>query len=98
MAVNIYSKRLGINRCYVIKERGCVMIDAGPPRSEQAIEDLLKAIAIRPDEIQLIVLTHGHADHVGSVLGVSRSLVRKSPSTNVTVIPLKAVHWSGLEL
>jgi len=66
MAVNIYSKRLGINRCYVINDRGCVMIDAGPPRSGHAIEDWFREIPISPDEIQLIVLTHGHFDHVGS--------------------------------
>ena len=72
MAVSIYSRRLGINRCYIIKDRGCVMIDGGPPKNEQKIEDWLRAIAIRPDEIQLIVLTHGHADHVGSVLGVKQ--------------------------
>lgn len=72
MGVSIYSKRLGINRCYVIKDRGCVMIDGGPPRSEQTIEDWLRAIAIKPDEIQLIVLTHGHSDHVGSARGVKQ--------------------------
>lgn len=48
------------------------MIDTGPPRSEQAIEDWLRVIGIRPDEIQLIILTHGHADHVGSALGVKQ--------------------------
>lgn len=70
--MNIHSIRLGINRCYVVKDRGCVMIDGGPPNSEQAIENWLKAIHIRPDEIQLIVLTHGHADHVGSASGVKK--------------------------
>jgi len=72
MAVNIYSRRLGINRCYIIKDRGCVMIDGGPPGNEKTIEDWLRAIAIRPDEIQLIVLTHGHSDHVGSARGVKQ--------------------------
>jgi hydroxyacylglutathione hydrolase len=70
VAVEIYSKRLGINCCYVIKDDGCVMVDAGPPKSEQAIEAWLREIGIRPEELQLIVLTHGHFDHVGSALGV----------------------------
>jgi glyoxylase-like metal-dependent hydrolase (beta-lactamase superfamily II) len=48
------------------------MIDAGPPSSEQAIEDWLKDIAIRPSEVQLVVLTHGHTDHVGSALGIKQ--------------------------
>ena len=66
MPIEIYSKRLGINRCYIVKDMGCVMIDGGPPRSAHSIEKWLKIIHIKPDEIQLIVLTHGHADHVGS--------------------------------
>ena len=70
MSVNIYSKRVGINRCYVIKADGCIMVDTGPPQSGRAIERWLGRIAINPQEIQLIVLTHGHADHVGSALRV----------------------------
>lgn len=72
MSARIFSKRLGINRCYVIRDGGCIMIDAGPPRSERAIERWLGEIGIRPEEIQLIVLTHGHSDHVGSALAVRR--------------------------
>lgn len=70
MTLDIYSKRVGINRCYVIKADGCIMIDTGPPQSGQAIENWLGTIDINPQEIQLIVLTHGHADHVGSALRV----------------------------
>ncbi len=72
MSVNIYSKRLGINRCYVIKAGGCIMVDTGPSISERAIENWLRTISISPQEIQLIVLTHGHADHVGAALRVKK--------------------------
>jgi glyoxylase-like metal-dependent hydrolase (beta-lactamase superfamily II) len=72
MSVNIYSKRLGINRCYVIEAGGCIMVDTGPSKSERAIEKWLRTIPIRPQEIQLIVLTHGHADHVGSASRVKK--------------------------
>jgi hydroxyacylglutathione hydrolase len=46
------------------------MVDTGPPQGGQAIVNWLGTIAINPQEIQLIVLTHGHADHVGSALRV----------------------------
>jgi glyoxylase-like metal-dependent hydrolase (beta-lactamase superfamily II) len=72
MSVTIYSKRLGINRCYVIKSGGCIMVDTGPSISERAIENWFRTIPISPQEIQLIVLTHGHADHVGSALRVKK--------------------------
>lgn len=70
MPIDIYSKRLGINRCYVIKADGCIMVDTGPPKSDRAIENWLRTIPINPQEIQLIILTHGHADHVGSAMRV----------------------------
>jgi len=70
MAVEIYSKRLGINRCYIIKSEGCIMIDTGPVRSVQAIRDWINIIPVEPDEIQLLILTHAHGDHTGAALGV----------------------------
>jgi glyoxylase-like metal-dependent hydrolase (beta-lactamase superfamily II) len=42
------------------------MIDTGPTISERAIENWFKSIPVEPDEIRLLVLTHGHADHVGA--------------------------------
>ena len=70
MSVNIYSKRVGINYCYIIKAEGCIMVDTGPPPSGKKIEKWLTNIPVNPQEIQLIILTHGHGDHVGSALGV----------------------------
>jgi glyoxylase-like metal-dependent hydrolase (beta-lactamase superfamily II) len=66
VSVEIYSKRVGINRCYLIKADGCIMVDTGPPKSARAIEKWLFKIPFDPHEIQLIVLTHGHPDHVGA--------------------------------
>jgi glyoxylase-like metal-dependent hydrolase (beta-lactamase superfamily II) len=66
MSVTIYSKRLGINRCYVIKASGCIMVDTGPSISERAIENWFESIPVAPEEIRLLILTHGHADHVGA--------------------------------
>lgn len=72
MSVTIYSKRLGINRCYVIKASGCIMVDTGPSISERAIENWFKSIPVEPEEIQLLILTHGHADHVGAASQVKK--------------------------
>ena len=70
MSVKIYSKRVGINRCYVIEADGCIMVDTGPPKSGKAIEKWLSEILINVKKVQLIICTHGHADHVGSALRV----------------------------
>jgi glyoxylase-like metal-dependent hydrolase (beta-lactamase superfamily II) len=49
------------------------MVDTGPPKTERVIENWLKTLPISPQDIQLIVLTHGHADHVGSALSVRKT-------------------------
>ena len=66
MSVKIIDIKSGINTCYVIKEKGAIMIDGGPPKMRKTFLKRMKDSSIDPEEIQLIVLTHGHFDHVGS--------------------------------
>ncbi len=42
------------------------MIDAGSPGNERAIQRWFKAINLAPEDLRLVVLTHGHFDHVGT--------------------------------
>ena len=56
----------GINTCYVIQEKGAIMVDGGPPKMKVTFLKRMKDVSVDPEEIQLIVLTHGHFDHVGS--------------------------------
>jgi len=66
MPAKIIDIESGINTCYVIKEKGTIMVDGGPPKMKATFLKRMKDAAVDPDEIQLIVLTHGHFDHVGS--------------------------------
>jgi hydroxyacylglutathione hydrolase len=66
MALKIYPIRFGINRCYLIQDKGTIMIDGGPPNKSSAFQKFIKRIPIDPTAIGLIVLTHGDFDHVGS--------------------------------
>jgi hydroxyacylglutathione hydrolase len=70
MAVQIFPLKVGINTCYVIRDRGTIMIDGGPPKKGNAIKMLLSRFGVHPEDIRLIVLTHGHFDHAGSVKDV----------------------------
>ncbi len=67
MGVSIHSVPLGFCKCYLIKDKGVVMIDGGAPNKAKAFLKYAKQFAIDPKEIQLIILTHGHWDHIASV-------------------------------
>lgn len=66
MGVSIYPIPLGLDRCYLIQDKGGIIVDGGFPRKARAFKKAIEVIRIKPDEIRLIVLTHGHFDHVGS--------------------------------
>lgn len=66
MTTDIYSIKLGINSCYLIRGKNIVMVDAGTPGKLKAFKRKLARLYIHPDEIKLIVLTHSHFDHAGS--------------------------------
>lgn len=66
MSPQIFSIKVGINRCYLIKDKGTVLIDAGMPNKIGVFRKSFERLQIDPHEIKLIVLTHGDQDHVGS--------------------------------
>jgi glyoxylase-like metal-dependent hydrolase (beta-lactamase superfamily II) len=66
MAVEIIPIALGIDTCYVLRGDGVVVVDAGSPKKVDSFLSGLQRASIRPEEVQLIVITHGHWDHIGS--------------------------------
>ncbi|MFO7668063.1 MAG: MBL fold metallo-hydrolase [Bacteroidales bacterium] len=65
MAIQIIPFQSGINTCYIIKDRGAILIDGGSFNKVGLFSKTLSENNIKPDEIKLIVLTHGDFDHVG---------------------------------
>lgn len=66
MAVDIIPIALGIDTCYVLKADGVVVVDAGPRKKVGSFLAGLEHASIPPEDVQLIVMTHGHWDHVSS--------------------------------
>jgi len=66
MNTRIYPISLGVTQGYVIREEGVVMIDGGVPGKAKAFIQGMNEALIRPQDIKLLILTHGHWDHTGS--------------------------------
>jgi glyoxylase-like metal-dependent hydrolase (beta-lactamase superfamily II) len=69
---------------YVLRGEPLTVVDPGPRRDKTraALEDGLRALGLRVEDVELVVLTHQHHDHVGLAAEVarrSRARVAASP-------------------
>jgi glyoxylase-like metal-dependent hydrolase (beta-lactamase superfamily II) len=70
MPVTIHTIPLGFDQCYVVRGDGVIVIDAGQPGKAADFASELEAAGIDSSEVRLIVLTHGHWDHIGSAMEI----------------------------
>lgn len=67
MTSTFHTLRLGTCNVYLIRgTSGFVLIDAGNRRKAPLFKKRLKTLKIHPHEIQTLIITHVHFDHVGS--------------------------------
>ncbi len=65
MSLRIIPFQYSINNCYIIKDRGTVLFDASYKGCAASLSKLLSESNIQPEEIQLIIISHGDFDHAG---------------------------------
>ena len=68
MKTEIHRISLGVgpNNCYLINQDGLIMVDSGIPKQGKRFHKWLSELSINPRDVSLLILTHGHVDHVGS--------------------------------
>ncbi len=57
---------------YVITEDGLTLVDGGFPMDLAAIHLGLRELGAKPGDIDLVVATHYHGDHTGTIAGLRR--------------------------
>ena len=65
--MKIHTIPLGIDNCYLLEGEKCVFIDGGAPNQSRAFVKGMAALGIAPSKVAIIILTHAHWDHIGSV-------------------------------
>jgi glyoxylase-like metal-dependent hydrolase (beta-lactamase superfamily II) len=69
----VYQISFGMVSAYLIDDDGLTLIDTGIPGSAAAILDAVRELGKQPKDIGQIILTHLHADHVGSAKAVQQA-------------------------
>lgn len=58
-------ERGGVNAYLIASDDGLVLIDAGLPRTWPLLQTALSSLGAQVSDIDALLLTHGHFDHVG---------------------------------
>ncbi len=72
MKLTIHPIALGVTNCYIIRHKGMILIDSGVPKKAGSFKKALDKLNISANEIQLILITHAHWDHIGSAKKIKK--------------------------
>ncbi len=102
--VKIFPLSLGFPNCYLItSSRGTILVDAGQKEKLDQFLKLLNKHHININAIDLIIITHCHYDHVGSLADIqyfsqAKVLIQRAESDplqkGISIMP-KGVGWFG---
>lgn len=65
--------KFGHVNIYLIRtEGGYILVDAGMPNSGDELDRVFQEAGVDPKSVELIIATHGHLDHIGSIAHAQR--------------------------
>lgn len=98
MKAEIFRFSLGFNDCYVIRESGVILADAGPPNKKMDFIRAMKNIALGPENIKLIVITDGHPEHIGSARDIRELTKAEIAMHHLAKDCLEAGRWKMMHV
>lgn len=85
--------------CYLIRGRGrTILVDAGTGGLNNVgglLEKNLSEVGVSPDDVDTVLLTHGHPDHIGGLLDAEGRPAYKHAELHLH--PLEAEYWQDDE-
>jgi len=66
----VHTIKLGGVNCFLVRDGGMVLVDTGTPGQHNNFSRQMKKLKYDPQDVQLIIITHGHGDHFGSALKI----------------------------
>jgi glyoxylase-like metal-dependent hydrolase (beta-lactamase superfamily II) len=76
---------LGMAKAFLVKGTQPVLIDTGLPKTKAKLLTALAEQDVKPEDLRLIIITHGHTDHFGGL-----DVVRTTPGAKVAIHRLDA--------
>lgn len=72
-SMNIHTLFTRVANTHILtNERGVYIIDAGMPHQARRIVNAIRKLGHAPNDVRLILITHGHIDHAGSAVALQR--------------------------
>ena len=82
----------------VLHEGKVALIDAGLPGEHEKVLEYLKELGFAPEDVDLIIATHGHHDHIGSLKAL-KELTGANVAAHREEVPYitgkKSFRWSS---
>ena len=64
---NVHQVTVRLANMFLITEKKMTLIDAGYPGSVPYLVECIRKLGRSPEEIELVIVTHNHPDHTGSI-------------------------------